>query len=73
MELDIETIKIAINLTIKNNPSSSMLQMNMRIGYNKANKIMDELERLGVIGPFNGIKQRKLLIDDIGDINLDIN
>jgi len=50
--------------------SSSFLQRKMRIGYNKAARIIDQLHQAGAIGPQDGSKPRKVLItspDQISD------
>ncbi len=44
--------------------STSMIQRNFSIGYNRAGKIMDQLEKMGVVGPQIGSKPRELLIKD---------
>lgn len=44
--------------------SSSLLQRRLRFGYNKAARIMDELEELGVVGPSNGSKPRDVYVHD---------
>lgn len=44
--------------------STSMIQRNYSIGYNRAGKIMDQLERMGVVGPQVGSKPREVLIKD---------
>lgn len=44
--------------------SSSLLQRRMRIGYNRAARLIDELEAKGAIGPANGSKPREVLIGD---------
>jgi S-DNA-T family DNA segregation ATPase FtsK/SpoIIIE len=36
----------------------------LKIGYNRAGRIIDQLEDAGVIGPFEGSKARKVLIPD---------
>ncbi|MEM7672521.1 MAG: DNA translocase FtsK [Verrucomicrobiota bacterium] len=43
--------------------STSMLQRRLRIGYNRAARIMEELEDMGVIGPENGSSPREILVD----------
>ena len=39
-----------------------MLQRQFRIGYNRAARLMDELEATGIVGPEDGSKPRKVLI-----------
>ncbi|MCS4486307.1 DNA translocase FtsK [Staphylococcus americanisciuri] len=43
--------------------STSLLQRQFRIGYNRASRIMDDLERNQVIGPQKGSKPRQILVD----------
>lgn len=43
--------------------STSMLQRKFGIGYNRAGKLMDELEASGIVGPAHGRKPREILID----------
>ncbi len=53
----------AVDLVIeKEKASVSMLQRQFRIGYNRAARLMDELERRGIVGPEEGSKPRKVLI-----------
>lgn len=44
--------------------SASLLQRKLKLGYNRAGRIIDQLEKAGVIGPFEGSKARKVLIKD---------
>jgi DNA segregation ATPase FtsK/SpoIIIE-like protein len=46
----------------KGKGSTSMLQRQFRIGYNRASRLMEELESRGVVGPEDGVKPRKVLI-----------
>ncbi len=46
----------------KEKASVSMLQRQFRIGYNRAARLMDDLERQGIVGPEEGSKPRRVLI-----------
>lgn len=48
--------------------STSYLQRKMSLGYNKAARIMDQLERAGVIGPAEGVKPRSILITNLEEL-----
>ncbi|MCL2664085.1 MAG: DNA translocase FtsK, partial [Defluviitaleaceae bacterium] len=49
-------------LVEKGKASTSMLQRQFRIGYNRAARLMEELETRGIVGPDNGAKPRKVMI-----------
>ena len=42
--------------------STSSLQRRLKLGYARAARMMDELEQMGVIGPYEGAKPRKVLM-----------
>ena len=44
--------------------SASLLQRKLKLGYNRAGRLIDQLEAAGLIGPFEGSKARKVLIPD---------
>lgn len=44
--------------------STSMLQRKFKLGYNRAGRIMDQLENAGIVGPFDGKKTREVKIKD---------
>lgn len=44
--------------------SASLLQRKLKLGYNRAGRIVDQLEEAGIIGPFEGSKARQVLIQD---------
>ena len=46
----------------KGKGSTSMLQRKFRIGYNRASRLMEDLETRGIVGPEDGVKPRKILI-----------
>lgn len=44
--------------------SASLLQRKLKLGYNRAGRIVDQLEGYGIIGPFQGSKAREVLFSD---------
>jgi len=44
--------------------SASLLQRKLKLGYNRAGRIVDQLEAAGIIGQFEGSKARQVLITD---------
>jgi S-DNA-T family DNA segregation ATPase FtsK/SpoIIIE len=49
--------------------STSLLQRRMKLGYNRAGRLMDQLEASGVVGPNQGSKARDVLIKTEADLN----
>ncbi len=49
--------------------STSLLQRRMKLGYNRAGRLMDQLEAAGVVGPNQGSKARDVLIKTESDLN----
>ncbi len=44
--------------------STSLIQRKLKLGYNRAGRIVDQLEAAGIVGPFEGSKAREVLIQD---------
>ena len=44
--------------------STSLIQRRLKLGYNRAGRLIDQLEAAGVVGPFEGSKAREVLIPD---------
>ncbi len=44
--------------------STSLIQRKMKLGYNRAGRLIDQLEAAGIVGPFEGSKAREVLIKD---------
>lgn len=49
--------------------STSLIQRRMNLGYNRAGRIMDQLEAAGIVGPFEGSKARQVLITDFNSLD----
>ena len=60
-----EVAKLVVNTQ---QGSTSMIQRKFSIGYNRAGRLMDQLERIGVVGPAQGSKPREVLC--MGDVEL---
>ena len=62
--MDDELVPQAACLVVMHNQgSTSLLQRRLKVGYSRAGRLMDQLEELGVVGPFNGSKARDVLVD----------
>lgn len=48
--------------------SASFLQRKLKLGYNRAGRIVDQLEAAGCIGPFEGSKAREVLVKDMNQL-----
>ncbi len=67
-ELD-DMIDDAARLVVENqHGSTSMIQRRLKLGYNRAGRIMDQLESLGIVGPAEGSKPREVLYYDVMEL-----
>ena len=68
-ERDVLFKEAAEVIVIAQQGSASLLQRKMKLGYNRAGRIIDQLEAAGIVGPFEGSKAREVLINDIASLN----
>jgi S-DNA-T family DNA segregation ATPase FtsK/SpoIIIE len=56
-------------IVIAQQGSASLLQRKLKLGYNRAGRIIDQMEAAGIVGPFEGSKARQVLILDLNHLN----
>jgi S-DNA-T family DNA segregation ATPase FtsK/SpoIIIE len=60
----------AARLVVQNQSgSTSMIQRRLKLGYNRAGRIMDQLEAFGIVGANEGSKAREVLVHDENELN----
>lgn len=58
-----ELLPQAVDVTLETKQASvSMLQRRLKLGYSRAARMVDQMEEMGIVGPFEGSKPRKILI-----------
>jgi len=64
-----EMIEDAARLVVQSqHGSTSMIQRRLKLGYNRAGRMMDQLEAIGVVGPSEGSKPREVLVFDVMEL-----
>ena len=64
-----EAIQLIVSTKIA---STSCIQRGFSIGYNRAGRIIDQLEEIGIVSEFRGSEPRKILINDLEKIDLKV-
>jgi S-DNA-T family DNA segregation ATPase FtsK/SpoIIIE len=73
-ESEEELVKAAFQIILETGKAStSLLQRKLKIGYSRAARILDILEEKGIVGPQEGTKPRKILIENIEEFKERIN
>ena len=72
-EKDIMFEDAARLVVLQQHGSTSMLQRKMKLGYNRAGRIMDELEMAGIVGKSDGSRSRKVLITNEEELIIILN
>jgi len=57
-------------IVIAQQGSASLIQRKLKLGYNRAGRIVDQLEAAGIVGPFEGSKARQVLVQDMVALQL---
>ena len=68
-EIDSMFVDSARIIVINQQGSASLLQRKLKLGYNRAGRIVDQLEAMGIIGTFQGSKPRDVLYTDIESLD----
>ena len=68
-EMDAMFVDAARMVVINQQGSASLLQRKLKLGYNRAGRIVDQLESMNIIGPFQGSKARDVLFPDVESLD----
>lgn len=68
-EIDPMFVDSARIVVMNQQGSASLLQRKLKLGYNRAGRIVDQLEGMGIIGAFQGSKAREVLFNDIESLD----
>ena len=66
-------LREAVELTINEQMgSTSLLQRRLAIGYKQASELMDEMEKIGIVGQSRGAKPRQVMYEEISEFAYDL-
>ena len=63
----------AREIVINQQGSTSLIQRRFSIGYNRAGRLMDQMEKAGIVGPTRGAKPREVYCADLAELELKLN
>lgn len=63
----------AREIVINQQGSTSLIQRRFSIGYNRAGRLMDQMEKAGIVGPARGAKPREVYCADLAELELKLN
>ncbi|ARN77747.1 cell division protein FtsK [Nonlabens spongiae] len=72
-ERDAKFREAAEIIVVAQQGSASLLQRKLKLGYNRAGRIIDQLEAAGIVGGFEGSKARQVLIPDLASLEVFFN
>lgn len=72
-EMDPMFAEAARLIVIHQQGSTSLIQRKFSIGYNRAGRLMDQMERAGIVGPTRGAKPREVLCADEAELEMKLN
>lgn len=68
-ERDAKFREAAEVIVVAQQGSASLIQRKLKLGYNRAGRIVDQLEAAGIVGPFEGSKARQVLVQDLTSLD----
>ncbi|MFT7119159.1 MAG: S-DNA-T family DNA segregation ATPase FtsK/SpoIIIE [Flavobacteriales bacterium] len=72
-ERDAKFKEAAEIIVVAQQGSASLLQRKLKLGYNRAGRIIDQLEAAGIVGGFEGSKARQVIIPDLASLEVFLN
>ena len=71
--LDPMFVDAAREIVVHQQGSTSLIQRRFSIGYNRAGRLMDQMEKVGIVGPARGAKPREVYCADLAELEIKLN